>query len=666
MISFRGRRAVYTRLVATLVIAVMVWPALALSVEAATATWLAPPSGERVNSRNVEVSIGYNTQSDQKVTRLELWIDGRYYSTRSLVHPESRGVCSFWWDTAKFSLGPHELSVRVYAGNALVATVSSTVVIGQKNYDLRVPNVRFANIKSGDVLKGVTAIKIQVSDDSAEPPIVSLLLDGALKYITNRQPYVYALDTTKYSDGEHELQTYAYDSAGNKSDPVVVRVVFRNEIPRPSVDSIGSGAPRNGALSAANEAVEEILPPPVESNASLASVGRSMDVELRTPQAAKPTWRKELSSSPLQPGMRPVTEIPNKPDSTTSKQQLALKPGPKVERSVIDFEPVVSLGTTGRVVSVSPSLRSPLSGSEPRSEARLAYREPQSVSETSATHPTGQSKLNVPAVASPKMQSVVLDAVTKSSDNNKHPVAVRTALPVDRELKRTALARTAEFPGQAQVIAPGGKLVRAEPQLRAEDTTVGRQGHISEPVQQEQGELCVPAPKHQVSASVGTRGDQPLFCGGTTSQPRLAGVISADATTAMPRPVRLALLPTVRNQENSVSAVPSIVSPRLPSQDRNAKLEKRILHSKGAVKLRDLVNELGGVVFWDSATRTAIAYLSGIKLEVRIGSPVVMVNGKPLRTESIPRIANGRTIIDSRLYHQACMFVEQLAAADRQ
>jgi len=89
-------------------------------------------------------------------------------------------------------------------------------------------------------------------------------------------------------------------------------------------------------------------------------------------------------------------------------------------------------------------------------------------------------------------------------------------------------------------------------------------------------------------------------------------------------------------------------------------------NSKSAVKLRDLVNELGGVVFWDSATRTAIAYLSGIKLEVRIGSPVVMVNGKPLRTESIPRIANGRTIIDSRLYHQACTFVEQLAAADRQ
>ena len=84
------------------------------------ATWLSPLPGERIYSRNVEVSVGFNTQSDVKVTRVELWIDGVFYSKKTFIRPDTRGVCSLLWDTATTCAGSHDLVVKLYAGDRLI------------------------------------------------------------------------------------------------------------------------------------------------------------------------------------------------------------------------------------------------------------------------------------------------------------------------------------------------------------------------------------------------------------------------------------------------------------------------------------------------------------------------------------------------------------------
>ena len=40
----------------------------------------------------------------------------------------------------------------------------------------------------------------------------------------------------------------------------------------------------------------------------------------------------------------------------------------------------------------------------------------------------------------------------------------------------------------------------------------------------------------------------------------------------------------------------------------------------GKIKLRDLFEQLGGVLFWDSATHTVTGYMDGMVLEMQIGS----------------------------------------------
>ena len=78
----------------TLAVAMMI-PAFAPAAEAAIGTWLSPPPGQKIMTRIVEVSVGYNTHSDLKITRLELWVDGKFYSKKSCKSGYQGGLLIF-------------------------------------------------------------------------------------------------------------------------------------------------------------------------------------------------------------------------------------------------------------------------------------------------------------------------------------------------------------------------------------------------------------------------------------------------------------------------------------------------------------------------------------------------------------------------------------------
>lgn len=206
---------------------------------AATATWLTPTGGEILVGENVEVAIGYNTGDGTKVTKIELWIDGEFAMRRHFNNPTSHGVASFMWDANKAGRGTHDLVVKIFAGSKLISTVSGIGTVGdapnRSGIDTKPPVVVFANIKANDILKGTKEIKINAKDDSGENPLVSLLVDDTLKLLKNVPPYTYSLDTTTYEDGTHQLETYAYDNAGNVSDPTVISVSFANNSKAPAV-----------------------------------------------------------------------------------------------------------------------------------------------------------------------------------------------------------------------------------------------------------------------------------------------------------------------------------------------------------------------------------------------------------------------------------------------
>ncbi len=118
------------------------------------------------------------------------------------------------------------------------------------------------------------------------------------------------------------------------------------------------------------------------------------------------------------------------------------------------------------------------------------------------------------------------------------------------------------------------------------------------------------------------------------------------------------MLPTLRGDDQASEAQSTYICPPPAKRDVRAKLEKRVIPAKGKMKLRDLVNDLGGIVFWDAESRTVTAYTSDLKLELEIGNSTVKVNGKVMHTDLIPRLINDRTVVDARLYAQVRAFVD--------
>ena len=296
----------------------MMLPSFASAAEAGVATWLSPQQGETLSSASVEVSVGYNTQSATKVTRLELWVDGRFNSRKDLIRPETHGVCSFTWDTTRYSDGPHALEVRVYSFDVLLSTVSSTGTVGSTAFDMDPPVVVFSGIKNGDVIKGTTDIKMEAHDNSGQPPLVSLLVDNSLKLIKNRPPYVYALDTTTYPDGKHELETYAYDNAGNKSNPAVVNVAFRNKVELPVVTALNV-KPSSTPIVSEDDGTGVIEParvadvPPAKVKSTTAPALRAPEARQSAPVMGRPVApviASSASRAALGKVARPVASAP--------------------------------------------------------------------------------------------------------------------------------------------------------------------------------------------------------------------------------------------------------------------------------------------------------------------------------------------------------------------
>ena len=635
-----AKRRLTRRILSAILAAAMMSPSLATVAEAMTATWLSPKPGRPIVARQVEVSVGYNTESSLKVTRLELWIDGKLYEKKVLIRPESRGVASFGWDTSRSAQGSHDLQVRIFAGNELVATVSGTGTVGRGGYDLRPPTVRFSNVKSGDVLKGTAKIALDASDDSGEPPMVSLLVDSALRMLTNRPPYQCDLDTTQYPDGSHELQGVAFDKVGNKSDPAVVKVAFRNNVERPVVatmsifpqsdvtapsedDGVGDMVPpaasAKGRSGAARSAARESLP-----KASAARPVATRDSALKTkkpiasaaraavPKSAAPP---AVSASPSATDAKPATTPSTRPGVNLAKAPSSAEPSPVA--SAVSPQ-VLRPGAKDDIHLAQPA--------EPR-EPVLSEAPGEAASQSVAP---GSAPFSGPEGLGDVLgTSTVAEPVTRESADDSIPDSISVAIEAATRARESA----------AQPI-PG---------------TATKFSAVGEPVTSGIGDVVS-------VATVPTVRDAHVRMPADFTPHQPLGSASEPALSASPKPVRTAMLPVVRGSDLAGPGQGTIAAPPIPKRETRARLEKKMIPVSGKVKLRDLFEQLGGVLFWDSATHTVTGYMAGMVLEMQIGSRSMKVNGIEMTAEKAPFIVRGRTIVDASTIHRACALAARAQA----
>jgi len=591
------------RVVSLVVAMTMTLSVVASAVEAAVATWLAPQPGQKLSARNVEVAIGYNTHCDIKVTKLELWVDGKLHAKKVLVRPESRGVCSFWWDTARYADGAHDLVVKVYSGDDLLSSVSSTGTVGDYRYDMRPPTVSFANVKNGDILKGISTLKLNAKDDSGDPPLVSLLVDKSLKLIKNRPPYTYDLDTTSYSDGSHELKTFAYDGAGNKSDPSVVQVAFKNGIEKPVVTAVSVTSHPNPEVF--DESPVEALPSISGSNVSPATKNSAA-------RAGSVVMGKSNASAPVAASIA-------KPKISAGQEA---SPSIKSTRN----EPVTSIESNSAVKPVISPKTSPAAKIAPALEPE---------------------KFAIPAViASPKEISNAPKMALRSEI--ARPAEGVFANPAEPEQLAEAKAAT---PVQMAMVPMAALRSDNIDNLFAGNTPAAEEV-LSEPLPSDVDRVVAYVPESMLRPE---RIEQIVAKGlPEASAPNCPAVAS-------PKPVRMACVPFVNDVNAQAASNHAFGCPPSIKRDSYAKLEKKTAPVSGKIKLRDLYNDLNGLLFWDSETRTVTAISSDMRMELKIGSKIAIVNGHKMAISQAPSIVDDRTVVDVSVYHQARAFVASLS-----
>ena len=597
-----------SRLISLLVAITMLTLAFGPAADAAVANWLAPMPGQEVIGRNVEVSVGFNTQSELNVTRVELWVNGSFYSQKYFVNPESRGVVSLWWDSAKYPKGSHDLVVKIYAGDRLLTSVSGRGTVGTGGaYDTKAPAVTFANIKSGDVLKGKTNIKIKAADNGGEAPLVTLLVDKSLKLLKNTPPYAYDLDTTTYDDGNHELETFAYDNAGNKSDPAVVKVEFKNGMKQPVVASL-SIKPSSTPAPSEDDGVTKSQP-----------IVTAVPV---VPSVEKGTAARSADSSPAKisagASSVPVT--------------ATVKPAVKTVASVPIAAKVISPAASAKPSSVAVNVKS--------ADTRVSNAKP--ANKTGSVQAIAPVTLDEARVAS--IHSIDVPADSPRAKTSALKAQLLTGAAVEPAIKGDAKSSETK---QMALAPPASLRTQNTQELKTLGISIAPDA-ISEPI--------ISSAKDQTIAN-NINKKQVVHSArvvlGKSITPDVVPTMDA-ASAASPRPVRMAMLPNLEKSRSKSSTSNSTPCPPSIKKDMKARIEKTTALAVGQIKLRDFINKLGGVVVWDAVSRTIVVNTNTMILEIKIGSNVVKVNGNDMVLDSAPYVVDGRTVLDTHTYNQIC------------
>ena len=529
---------------------VFILSTVATTLEAAVVTWLSPEPGQ-VNGRYVEISVGYNTQSAQKVTKVELWIDGGFYSKKLMVNPITHGVVSFSWDTSGYPLGFHPMVVKLYNSSTFIASASGNCNLGNATVDLIAPKVKFTGIKNGDTIKGITQVKLSATDNSGNAPIVSLLVDEKLKLLKNTPPYTYDLDTAAYNDGDHKIETYAFDNDGNKSDPAILNIKINN------AGKVAAAAPATATIAKNTAPANAVIPAQV--------------------QVAKVSSTAARTAEPI------ITRIET--TSTPAAEKIAPKPQ------------LVILSST----------------------ELTKIKERVSAAENAALSLSEAKALDVPAKST--SPSFVEPVQVKSSTRLMNVAPVETKVAI----------KQISTPKEVALLSPATKSIEAS----AKPTTGIVPKSAVRPVK------VVQMASAKIEEPISTKVDAFKIKTTPAAKPAIASSIRVAKVSPVVEPKKFN--PMVSKTCNTLCSMKAEKSSAIPQS--------------GKIKIRDLMKQMNGVVLWDSKTRTVTAYSKNVKIEMRIGKNIVLVNGSPMKISLVPAIVKGRTIIDVRLYHKACAIV---------
>lgn len=163
---------------------------------------------------------------------IELLVDSK--SITGAIPAQTR----FKWDTKLFIDGPHTLSVRVTDTQGFIGQAETTIFINNSNIrtESSAPVLNWGGVKDGDNLSGTAKINLSTGSDfgikyvffNVNSAITPDIKPPLASWMTNRPPYEFSLDTTRFKDGLYVLDAYAWDAMDNERLAPRLTVGFYN------------------------------------------------------------------------------------------------------------------------------------------------------------------------------------------------------------------------------------------------------------------------------------------------------------------------------------------------------------------------------------------------------------------------------------------------------
>ncbi len=184
------------------------------------------------------VSVAASASDNVGVSRVEFYVNNVLQAT------ETSSPYVFSWDTGELSDGSYTLMSRAYDA---VGNVGQSAIVSVKVAN-GTPAVSIVSPSSGATIGGTVVITAGVSD-SAGVAKVAFYVNGSLKTIDKKAPYVYNWNTETSKNGSHTIMVKAYDASGNASSASIPVTVFNDrKAPAVAIISPASGSVVGGSL----------------------------------------------------------------------------------------------------------------------------------------------------------------------------------------------------------------------------------------------------------------------------------------------------------------------------------------------------------------------------------------------------------------------------------
>lgn len=173
--------------------------------------------------------------SGASVSLVELRVNGESFATREVTGGKANGETNFNLEGKDLKDGDNEVEIRLYDRTGkLVGSDKVNVSTEQSNGG----TIFLKEPKVGQTVRGAASIKVGFGTEM-KSSFVSFFVDNNFKSMTNYPPYEFNWDTSKETNGWHEVEAWVVDETNNTFKTRRVRVLVNNpggRTDRPNVD----------------------------------------------------------------------------------------------------------------------------------------------------------------------------------------------------------------------------------------------------------------------------------------------------------------------------------------------------------------------------------------------------------------------------------------------